>query len=248
MIGPVKFNLKRVLLKGEALQHFNNKAKELENETNAHHAECINAVSRHIFPKNTLQMQKCYLQKVCLCNLTTNRKYFVHWHQQNDYLALFPPYGRVAQKISDDEIIELIYKNLPNHMKSNLKCMNDFNINNTDMAQFHNVLECLKLSYQLEKKLEKKKVSDTSKKDSENPMVSILERRMPIPLTNCSLSWPRRLPVMMKLMKWWLKGSVKKSVKKIFQTHMKTLKKCNCKDTNSNSDLEHQNYHMKDVG
>ena len=40
-----------------------------------------------------------------------------------------------------------------------------------------------------------------------------------------------------------------KTVKEIFKTHMKTLKKCNCKDTNtdSDSDLENENYHMVDV-
>ena len=40
----------------------------------------------------------------------------------------------------------------------------------------------------------------------------------------------------------------KKSVKEIFETHMKTLKKCNCKDTNSDSDSENENYCMEDVG
>ena len=38
MTGPAKFNLTQwSLLKGDALQHFNNKAKKLGNETNAHH-------------------------------------------------------------------------------------------------------------------------------------------------------------------------------------------------------------------
>ena len=58
---PVKFNLMRSLLKGGPLQHFNNKAQELREETAMHHEICLNAVSAHIFPKNTLQMQKCYL-------------------------------------------------------------------------------------------------------------------------------------------------------------------------------------------
>ena len=77
MASPAKFNLMQLLLKGEALQHFNKKAKELENEKNAHHAECISAVSRHIFPKNTLQMQMCYLQKVHLHNPTTISEHIV---------------------------------------------------------------------------------------------------------------------------------------------------------------------------
>ena len=42
--------------------------------------------------------------------------------------------------------------------------------------------------------------------------------------------------------------SVKKSVKEIFKTHMKTLKKRNCEDTDINSDLENENYCMEDVG
>ena len=33
MAGPAKFNLMQLLLKGEALQHFNNKAQELKTET-----------------------------------------------------------------------------------------------------------------------------------------------------------------------------------------------------------------------
>ena len=63
MAGPAKFNLMQSLLKGEALQHFNNKAQELGDETNVHHKLCLNAVSAHILPKNDLWMQKCYMQK-----------------------------------------------------------------------------------------------------------------------------------------------------------------------------------------
>ena len=78
--GPAKFNLMQSLLKGEALRHFNNKAQELETETNPHHKMCLNVVSEHIFPKNALQMQKCYLHKVRLHAPMTNSTYFTHWH------------------------------------------------------------------------------------------------------------------------------------------------------------------------
>ena len=132
-----------------------------------HHKMCLNTVSAHIFPKNALQMQKCYLQKVCLHGSTTISEYFVHWHQLNDYLTLFPPHGRATQKLKDDEIVKLIYERLPNHMQSNLERMNEFNINNMNLMQFHEVLECLELSYQLEKKTEKSKKLDTSNKGSE---------------------------------------------------------------------------------
>ena len=42
--------------------------------------------------------------------------------------------------------------------------------------------------------------------------------------------------------------SVKKSMKEIFDAHSETLKKCNCKDTDSDSDLEPEQYHMEDAG
>ena len=160
--SPAKFNLTWSLLKGVALQHFNNKAQELREEMATHHKMCLNMVSAHISPKNTLQMQKHYLRKVRLHGLITISEYFAHWCQLNDYLTLFPPHGRVTQKLKDDEIVELIYKGLPNCMQSDLKRMNEFDINNTNLTQFREVLEHLKLSYQLEKKMEKSKKSDTS--------------------------------------------------------------------------------------
>ena len=42
--------------------------------------------------------------------------------------------------------------------------------------------------------------------------------------------------------------NIKKSVKEIFESHMKTLKMCNCEDTNSDSDSKHEHYCMEDVG
>ena len=42
--------------------------------------------------------------------------------------------------------------------------------------------------------------------------------------------------------------NIKKSVKEIFKTHMKTFNKCNRKDTDSDSDSKHEYYPMEDVG
>ena len=52
-------------------------------------------------------------------------------------------------------------------MQSNLERMNEFDINNTDLMQFHEVLKCLELSYRLEKKSGKSKKLETPKKDTE---------------------------------------------------------------------------------
>ena len=66
-----------------------------------------------------------------------------------------------------DKIIELIYEQLPSHMQGDLECMNDFDINKTDLMQFCEVLEHLKLSYQLDKNLANSKKVETLKKDKE---------------------------------------------------------------------------------
>ena len=57
---------------------------------------------------------------------------------------------------------------------------------------------------------------------------------------------PRRLPVAMKFNKM-VAESVKKSVKEMFETHVKTLKKCSHEDTDSDSDSENEHYHVEDV-
>ena len=58
---------------------------------------------------------------------------------------------------------------------------------------------------------------------------------------------PRRLPVAIKFDKMVAKN-IKKSVKEIFETRMKTHKKHNHKDTYSKSDSKNENYCMEDVG
>ena len=42
--------------------------------------------------------------------------------------------------------------------------------------------------------------------------------------------------------------NIKKSVKEIFETHMKTFNKHNREDTNSDSDSKNEYYCMEDVG
>ena len=54
---------------------------------------------------------------------------------------------------------------------------------------------------------------------------------------------PRRLPVTIKFDKMVAKN-IKKSVKEIFETHIKTLKKHNLKETDSDSDSKNEYYCM----
>ena len=210
MASLAKFNLMRSLLKGRALWHFNNKAQELKTETNAHHKLCINMVSEHIFPKNALQMQKCYLQKVRLHGLMTISKYFAHWHQINDYLTLFPLHGGAAQKLRDNKIVELIYEQLLNHMQSDLERMNELTSITQTWCSFVRSLSISNSPINWKRNWENPRNWRCWRKMWINQMVSSLERSMPTLLTNHCLPLPRSRVCFMGLAltpqmnaRWW---------------------------------------------
>ena len=150
-----------------------------------------------------------------------------------------------------------------------------------DMMQFCEVLECLELSYQLEKKMEKPKKLEASKKDSEKSNgkhsgkkhANTTNKSLPVSAKKpCLLhgthshttdecevmkEQAERMKAMYRVQtpaecaknkhkEWKAKKaptcnkinemvaeSVKKSVKEIFDTHMKTLRKCSHEDTDS---------------
>ena len=204
----------------------------------------------------------------------------------------------MAQKLKDDEIIKLIYEQLPNCMQSNLERLNEFDINNMDLMKFCEVLKHLKLSYQLEKKLGKSKKSETSKKDADKTngkqsgkkhanttneslpvsakkpcllhgthslhshttdeckvmkeqaqqMKAMYDMQNPVECTKKHKEMKAKKAPTHDEINEMVAESVKKSVKEMFKAHIKTLKKCSREDTNSDSDLENEHYHMEDVG
>ena len=125
--GPARFNFTKSVLKGEALQNFTNKATDLGAQTVQNHRQCLQAVSDRIFPTDALQEQKRHLRHgTKLREGVTISEYFARWHEVNDYLAHFPPHGGNAQKYTDTEMVEIIYMNVPAHMRSDLRKNNEF--------------------------------------------------------------------------------------------------------------------------
>jgi len=145
-----RYNLTRSMLRGQALQVFDNKARDLQTISNESYTKCVNAVTNDIFPKHALQIQRRYMRTVSMRDSTTVNDFFARWHQINDYLALFPPHRGQSQKFQDDEIMEIIYERIPYHWKGDLQRLTDFDINETDMQTFRNALVRLELSYQLD--------------------------------------------------------------------------------------------------
>ena len=204
------------------------------------------------------------------------------------------PHMAERHKNSDNKIIKLIYNQLPSHMQGNLQCMNDFDINKTDLTSFHKALEHLKLSYQLDKKSVNSKKSETLKKDKEKSngkqlgkkhtnntnesspasakktsllhgtcshtteeckvvkeqilcMKAMYDAQDPAEHAKKHKEWKsKKAPTCNEINKMVVEN-VKNSMKEIFDAHAKTLKKCNREDTNSDSDLEPEQYHMEEV-
>ena len=61
--GLAQYNLACSLLKGDALRVFNAKATDLGPETVPHMTQCLQAVTLHVFPSQSLRRQKRYMRR-----------------------------------------------------------------------------------------------------------------------------------------------------------------------------------------
>jgi hypothetical protein len=77
---------------------------------------CLHSVTEHIFPYQALQSQKHNMHYSIHLELHTRsiREFCTHWHQLDNYLVKFPPFGE-NQKFMEDKIIKfkLINDKLP---------------------------------------------------------------------------------------------------------------------------------------
>ena len=91
--GPSQFMMTRRILDGDALAKFNARARELTTETVAHHTECLNAVTKHVFPQLSLQYQRRYMRRGLHKPATmSTRKFAARLQEMNSYLEEFPPF------------------------------------------------------------------------------------------------------------------------------------------------------------
>jgi hypothetical protein len=119
--GPQLFNLTQTALKGDARRVFKIKAAELHKETPKEYTLCVQAITEHVFPKDALCRQCFYLQRVV--HLTQNftiSEFFTRFLEINEYLTQYPPFDGEKQKLSEEEIIEIIYSIIPKAWKSKL--------------------------------------------------------------------------------------------------------------------------------
>ena len=119
--GPQLFNLTRTALKGDARRVFETKATELRKETPKRYTQCIQAVTEHVFPKDALRRQRFYMRRhVHLTRKFSISEFFARFVEINEYLTQFPPFDGDEHKLSEEEIIEILYSIIPKAWKSKL--------------------------------------------------------------------------------------------------------------------------------
>jgi hypothetical protein len=112
--GPQLFNLTRTALKGDARRVFETKAAELHKETPLRYTLCVQAVTEHVFPKDALRRQRFYLRRnVHLTRNLTISEFLARFTEINEYLTQFPPFDGDEQKLSEEELIEIVYSTIP---------------------------------------------------------------------------------------------------------------------------------------
>ena len=84
-------------------------------------------------------------------------------------------------------------------------------------------------------------------KDQAEKMMAMYKAQTPVECAKKCPEWKAKKAPSHDEINEMVAESVKKSVKEIFQTRMKTLKERNHKHTNSDSDLEHEKYCIEDV-
>ena len=112
--------------------------------------QCLQAVTLHVFPSQSLCRQKRYMRRyVWLTRDTSLREFLARWTQLNDFLSFFPPFGGEAQKLHEDEAVEIVYAMIPKCWQSILLTQNFDPVDHTFQELFEE-LECVELAEQLD--------------------------------------------------------------------------------------------------
>eukprot|EP00957_Ditylum_brightwellii_P125860 9594213-Ditylum_brightwellii.AAC.1 len=107
--GEAAYSLVKSLLKGDALQIFQNKEESQDIKDTLVSTKCLAAVTKHIFPKKAYKIQKKYIRIICKPLRLGSHKWILQMIKLNDYLVNFPvPEGMTTTKISHKEFFDIL--------------------------------------------------------------------------------------------------------------------------------------------
>lgn len=120
--GPGQYQQVRRILQGDALATFNKAATKQGTETQAHLVLVLDAVTKHVFPVNSLQKQKRYMRRFMRKPRDMSiKEYNARLEELNTYLSWFcdevaeaTPSPQVTQQLSEDELKDILYFSIPN--------------------------------------------------------------------------------------------------------------------------------------
>ena len=119
--APDQYTLARRILRSDALAAFNNKAKELTDETLDNFVLCLQAVTEHVFPEKALKAQKKYiLNAVTKPAKMTIRRFVARIVEIAGYLREFPPFEK-GQKIGNKRILGMLETAVPQYWRQEMK-------------------------------------------------------------------------------------------------------------------------------
>ena len=115
-----RFTLARTILKGDARRAFEQEAKKAQgddhnedNFTDVDFDECIKAVTKHVFPRNALAIQKRWMRRwMCKPRSLTVRQYVARVMEIVSKFKYFPGY-KAEMAMTNDEIADVIANSVP---------------------------------------------------------------------------------------------------------------------------------------
>eukprot|EP00957_Ditylum_brightwellii_P037590 2843292-Ditylum_brightwellii.AAC.1 len=153
--GDAVSPLVKSLLKGSALQVFNNEEESQEGKDSAAFTKCLAAVTEHVFPKKAYKMQKKNIWNIHKPLMLGSCKWILQMIKLDDYLAHFLVRHRVtATKISCEEFVDVLEDRIPYQWKLEFK-KEGFDSSSSTLKEFLDVRVCLEEA-ELKKLIEKK--------------------------------------------------------------------------------------------
>ena len=112
--APDKYALLRRLLKGEALSAFNNTTDKYGTKTEDNFVNVQHDLIKHIFPRQALSKQKCWMRRFLRKPATmSTREFMSRMTEINHFLDSFPDF-QDNQKLPKDEIMDIVEFGVPN--------------------------------------------------------------------------------------------------------------------------------------
>eukprot|EP00957_Ditylum_brightwellii_P096673 7362634-Ditylum_brightwellii.AAC.1 len=99
--GDAAYLLVKSLLRGDAIQVFNNEEASQDVKDGPNFTKCLYAMTEHVFSKKAYKTQKKYIRNICKPLRFGSQEWILQMIKFNNYLEKFPVPDRVtAEKIS----------------------------------------------------------------------------------------------------------------------------------------------------